>query len=46
MEEKRIHKLLEGEILPVGYFKPVNPYVDADGADHTGDSADIARLLN
>ena len=29
METKRIPKFLEGEPLPDGYFKPVNPYVSA-----------------
>lgn len=29
VEERKIPKFLEGEILPAGYFEPVNPYVNA-----------------
>lgn len=27
--KKRIPKFLEGELIPKGYFEPVNPYVSA-----------------
>lgn len=29
MATKKIPKFLDGEILPLGYFDPVDPYVDA-----------------
>ena len=28
-ETRRIPKFLEGELLPPGFFQPVNPYVSA-----------------
>ena len=38
-ETNRIPNFLEGEILPAGYFDPVNPYISAPTGKH-----DIGKL--